>query len=45
MSISKYKHLFEPIELGRVTFKNRMFSSPQDYPGLTDDRYLTKEAA
>ncbi|MBU4439745.1 MAG: hypothetical protein KJ779_09265, partial [Firmicutes bacterium] len=41
----KYKHLFEPIKLGKTLFKNRIFSAPQDYPGLTSDRFLTEEAA
>ncbi|MBN2061213.1 MAG: FAD-dependent oxidoreductase [Deltaproteobacteria bacterium] len=41
----KYKHLFEPIQLGTVLFRNRIFSAPQDYPGLTHDRFLTEEAA
>jgi 2,4-dienoyl-CoA reductase-like NADH-dependent reductase (Old Yellow Enzyme family)/thioredoxin reductase len=39
----KYKHLFEPIQLGRQLFKNRIFASPQDFPGLTSDRFLTKD--
>lgn len=45
MSELKYKHLFEPIQLGKTVFRNRIFSSPQDYPGLTDKRFLTEEAA
>lgn len=45
MSELKYKHLFEPIQLGNVLFRNRIFSAPQDYPGLTGDRFLTEEAA
>jgi 2,4-dienoyl-CoA reductase-like NADH-dependent reductase (Old Yellow Enzyme family)/thioredoxin reductase len=40
----KYPHLFEPIQLGRQHFRNRIFASPQDFPGLTSDRFLTKEA-
>jgi 2,4-dienoyl-CoA reductase-like NADH-dependent reductase (Old Yellow Enzyme family)/thioredoxin reductase len=39
----KYKYLFEPIQLGRQLFKNRIFASPQDFPGLTADRFLTKD--
>ncbi len=39
----KYKHLFEPIQLGRQFFRNRIFASPQDFPGLTSDRFLTKD--
>ena len=40
----KYPHLFEPIRLGNVLFRNRLFASPQDYPGLTSDNFLTPEA-
>jgi 2,4-dienoyl-CoA reductase-like NADH-dependent reductase (Old Yellow Enzyme family)/thioredoxin reductase len=39
----KYKHLFEPIQLGRQLYKNRIFASPQDFPGLTSDRFLTRD--
>ncbi|NLA86150.1 MAG: 2-enoate reductase, partial [Clostridiales bacterium] len=39
----KYKHLFEPIQLGRQLFRNRIFASPQDFPGLTADGFLTKD--
>ncbi|MBR0402065.1 MAG: FAD-dependent oxidoreductase [Lachnospiraceae bacterium] len=46
MSQLTYQHLFEPIRIGNVYFKNRLFSSPQDYPGLTSgERFLTEEAA
>ncbi|MDW8803122.1 FAD-dependent oxidoreductase [Clostridium sp. A1-XYC3] len=45
MSNLKYKHLFEPIQLGKTLFRNRIFASPQDYPGLTSNRFLTEEAA
>lgn len=45
MSTTKYSHLFEPIVLGRTLFQNRIFSAPQDYPGVTDNRYLSEEAA
>ncbi len=40
----KYPHLFEPIKLGNVLFRNRLFASPQDYPGLTADNFLSPEA-
>ena len=39
----KYKRLFEPIQLGRQYFRNRIFASPQDFPGLTSDRFLTRD--
>lgn len=45
MSINKYPHLFEPITLGKTLFQNRIFAAPQDYPGVTDNRYLSEEAA
>ncbi|NTW72231.1 MAG: FAD-dependent oxidoreductase [Eubacteriaceae bacterium] len=44
MSKLKYKHLFEPIQLGKALFRNRIFSSPQDYPGLTSNGFITEEA-
>jgi 2,4-dienoyl-CoA reductase-like NADH-dependent reductase (Old Yellow Enzyme family)/thioredoxin reductase len=44
MSKLKFKHLFEPIQLGEVLFRNRIFSAPQDYPGLTGEKFLTEEA-
>lgn len=45
MSTIKYSHLFEPITLGKTLFQNRIFAAPQDYPGVTDHRYLSEEAA
>lgn len=39
----KYKNLFEPIQLGKQFFRNRIFASPQDFPGLSSDRFLTKD--
>jgi 2,4-dienoyl-CoA reductase-like NADH-dependent reductase (Old Yellow Enzyme family)/thioredoxin reductase len=44
MSELKYPHLFEPIQLGKTLFKNRIFASPQDNPSLTADRFLTRDA-
>ncbi len=44
MSELKYPHLFKPIALGKTWFKNRIFSSPQDNPELTADRFLTRDA-
>ena len=41
----KFKHLFQPIQLGQALFRNRIFSAPQDYPGLTHARFLTEQAA
>lgn len=44
MNGNKYRHLFSPIKIGKSTFSNRLFASPQDYPGLTSNRFLTEEA-
>lgn len=33
----KYKHLSSPITIGRVTFKNRMFSAPMGGTDITND--------
>ena len=44
MSELKYKHLFEPIRLGRVLFRNRIFSSPQDNYRLTSENFLDENA-
>lgn len=35
--IRKYKNLCKPITLGRVTFKNRMFSAPMGGTDITND--------
>lgn len=40
----KFKNLLQPLQLGSITFQNRIFASPQDYPGLTENRFLTEEA-
>jgi len=40
----KYKHLFEPIKLGRTLFRNRIFSSPQDIYRLTSENFLDDNA-
>ena len=40
----KFPHLFEPITLGRTTFRNRIFSSPQDYLNLSAENFLTRDA-
>lgn len=45
MNQKKFNHLYEPIQLGKALFRNRIFASPQDYPGLTSNRFLTEEAA
>jgi len=45
MNTLKYPTLYTPIQLGKMLFRNRIFASPQDYPGLTGDRFLTEEAA
>lgn len=45
MSKNKFPSIFEPIKIKNTLFKNRIFSSPQDYPGLTSQGFLTEEAA
>jgi len=44
MSELKYKHLFEPIRLGRTLFRNRIFSAPQDIYRLTSENFLDDNA-
>ncbi len=44
MSNPYFPHLFEPIRLGKTVFRNRIFASPQDYPGLTAENALSSEA-
>jgi len=39
----KYPHLFTPIKLGSVTFKNRIFSSPISLQELSPECFLTQE--
>ena len=39
----KYPHLFEPIKLGKVTFKNRIFGSPISGRDLDADNVPTPE--
>ena len=41
----KYPHLNEPLRLGGNMYQNRLFASPQDYPGLTAEGFLTEEAS
>ncbi|MGI6217268.1 MAG: FAD-dependent oxidoreductase [Coriobacteriales bacterium] len=45
MAGDKYPKLNEPMRFGKNYYKNRIFASPQDYPGLTSNRFLTEEAA
>lgn len=39
----KYPHLFAPIKLGNVTFRNRIFASPTGLPMVIPPVYLTRE--
>ena len=41
----KYPHLFAPIQLGNVLFRNRIFASPTGYQNLNGDGYLNDGAA
>ncbi|MDR3210260.1 MAG: 2-enoate reductase, partial [Oscillospiraceae bacterium] len=40
----QYKHIFQPIRLGRTLFRNRIFASPQDTYRLTGENFLTEGA-
>ena len=37
MDINKYPHLTSPIQLGKVTFRNRIFSAPMGATDITAD--------
>ena len=39
----KYPHLFSPIRIGSITFRNRIFSSPASHHSANPPMYLTKE--
>lgn len=41
----KYPHLCSPLDIGNVTLRNRMVSSPMAFPHITDKGHVTKEAA
>lgn len=41
----KYPHLFSPIKLGNVTFRNRIFSAPTGNSGIAPPEYLKREYA
>jgi len=41
----KFPHLFSPLRVGNVYFKNRILSAPMAYPDITPEGYLTPEAA
>ena len=45
MSVIKYPHLFEPIQLGNVLFRNRIFASPTGYQNVPGDNTLPDGAA
>jgi 2,4-dienoyl-CoA reductase-like NADH-dependent reductase (Old Yellow Enzyme family)/thioredoxin reductase len=45
MNSLKYPNLFEPIRLGGVLFRNRIFAAPTGYQDLSKEGYLTAEAA
>lgn len=40
---TKYTHLFTPIKIGNVTFKNRIFSAPRSLQELSPERTLRPE--
>jgi 2,4-dienoyl-CoA reductase-like NADH-dependent reductase (Old Yellow Enzyme family) len=39
----KYPHLFEPITLGNVTYRNRIFASPTGAPSIAPPEYLRRD--
>ena len=39
----RFPHLFSPIRIGNVTFKNRIFASPTSNPAVSNPPYLAKE--
>ena len=41
----KYPHVFEPIRLGNVLFRNRIFASPTGYQNVAGDNTLPEGAA
>jgi len=41
----KYPNLFSPLQVGGVTFRNRIASAPMAYPDITPEGYLNQEAA
>lgn len=45
MAEIKYPHIFEPIRLGGVLFRNRIFASPTGYQNVAGDNTLPEGAA
>ncbi len=41
----KYPHLFSPIQLGNVVYRNRIFASPTGLPMVIPGEYLKRECA
>jgi 2,4-dienoyl-CoA reductase-like NADH-dependent reductase (Old Yellow Enzyme family)/thioredoxin reductase len=39
----KYPHLFKPIQIGHITFKNRLFSAPISLQELSTECFLSQE--
>lgn len=39
----KYPHLFAPIQIGNITFKNRLFSAPVSLQELSSECFLSQE--
>ncbi|MZI95726.1 FAD-dependent oxidoreductase [Vibrio sp. CAIM 722] len=39
----KYPHLFSPIKIGNITFKNRLFSAPVSLQELSPECFLSQE--
>ncbi|MDL2217203.1 FAD-dependent oxidoreductase [Christensenellaceae bacterium OttesenSCG-928-M15] len=41
--MTKFEHLFSPLTVGKVTFKNRLFSAPMGSKYLSPEGYFTRE--
>ena len=41
----RYPHLFSPLRLGNVTYRNRIFASPTGSPMVIPPEYLKRECA
>lgn len=38
--VRKYPNLCKPLQIGRVTFRNRMFSAPMGGTDITNDGWI-----
>ena len=40
----KFPHLAQPITLGKLRLRNRIFSAPNSFPNITPEGYITEQA-